>query len=48
MGQSHLMGINYTREGTGAREYIHYSDKRLGCVPFNYGGHKRDKNRMLT
>ena len=38
MGQTHLMGITYTREGIGAREYTHYSDSDWAVRRSTTGG----------
>ena len=37
MGETHLMGITYSREGAGAREYIPYSERGVFFV-FCLGG----------
>ena len=38
MGQTHAMGITYTREGINAREYIHYSDSDWAIRRSTTGG----------
>ena len=38
MGQTHAMGITYTREGNGAREYLHYSDSDWAVRRSTTGG----------
>ena len=38
MGQTHLMGVTFTREGIGAREYIHYSDSDWAVRRSTTGG----------
>ena len=38
MGETHLMGITYTREGAGAREYIPYSERGVFFCVFCLGG----------
>ena len=38
MGQTHLMGVTYTREGIGAREYVHYSDSDWAVRRSTTGG----------
>ena len=48
MGETHLMGITYTREGAGAREYIPYSERRVFCLLFGGPGPRTSERGPLT
>ena len=47
MGETHLMGITYTREGAGAREYIPYSERRV-FLSFVWGAGPSNKRAGAT